>query len=422
MVQPAIVERLLTTPVVTATRRRINNAFVIMGVETGGNVATALPPNTPTLFRSAPARAAAATGADITNGVAAGDYSVVHHTAQTRGILHSIDPAVRANIRVVDEPLILVNVDQTGAAPPTTNQWNDAIDSLASIRTRYPNIQVTLITVPDYDFLRAATSPYDAVTPTASEGSIPWLARLNTVARDLGADIVLGYPASFSVAEARFWAARNYQSEVALTGPGAQGENATVAAATSMAPVWARSALEIEQDGRGGITGHGVSFHWMPAEGLTGVVPRITQSYTLETTDNFLLKEAGIMTPFNEVGEWVFDGDFVGKDYSTNPPDPRTDVLSVKRYSRSLQQRMQLAARSTFRGGWRGQAFFDHLLSTMRAILRNDAVAGKITDEWSAFELDPARNPATTARVGYRFVPIHPLFTVELEGHIELPS
>ena len=418
MVSPLITARQVTTPVTTATRRRINETYILMGVATGGNVNTALPINTPRRFHNAPVRAAAATGAAITAGVAAGDWSVVFNEAVDRAITNTLDFYLREGWSHVDVDVIVVRVEQTGAAPPTTAQWNAAIASLPLIRTLYPTLHPSAVIVPDFEFVRDGSSPYAAATPPTA---IPWLARLDSAAEDLGATVILGTSPSFTRSEMIVWAAANYQSDVALTAPGARGEDATAAKAYSSAASFVWSMLEREEDGIRGHVGRGVPLFMMPAEGINGIVPSITQSIELESTDDFLLNQAGINALVNYGGRWRWKGDYIGKDFSSTPPNPLTDILSVKRYARTLQTYMEGVVIDAIVEGLRGDEWFNHVIQTGNAHMTNDVAAGKI-QSGEMFRLDPPVNPATTARIGYRFAPYHPFISAELEGHIELPT
>lgn len=421
MVTPLIQERLVTTPVVTAERRRINESYIIIGTATGGNADTALPVNTPTLFRSAPARAAAATGGEITAGVLAGDWSVVHNDAQTRDITNTLDYYIREGYTHVDEPVIVIRAARTGAAPPTTAQMNAAIDSIAQIATRYPNLHPSAVVAPDLDFARATSNPYGPLTPSSTVGAIPWLARLNSAADNIGAIVVLGGSPSFTRAQAVFWANRNYQSRVVLTFPGVMGDDAQAANARSSAPNFVWSMLEAEENGRGGVSGRGTNLNMMPAEGVNGIVPAISQSYDLESTDDFLLEQAGITVLFNHGGTWRWKRVLFGKDYSTNAPEPRTDSVAVIRYLQHLQVSMRDIGIDALDVGYRGEDFFNSVITRGTALLEADIAAGRV-ESGRVFKLDPAVQPATTARVGYEVAPFYAFRSVEMEGHVTLPT
>ena len=424
MVTQLVEQSLSVTPITQVTRPTINEATVILGTGDGGNVATALPPNTPTLFRYAPPRTAAATGAAIAAGVADGDWSAVFNVAQTRGILNTLDFNGRNQWAHVNEEAILIHVAHTGSAPPTNAQWEAAIDSMAQIATRYPNHAPSIVIVPDYDFLRDAASPYDATTPTGSVGAIPWLPRLISQAEDIGAIVVLCGSPTFTRAEAQLWAARNRGpagSKVVAVWPGAQGSDHTAANALSSAPNLAWSVLEVEERGRGGVSGRGTPLNLMPAEGLIGIVPAISQSYDREDTDDFLLEQAGITVPFNHGGEWRWKRVLFNRDYSTTAPDPRTDSVSVQRYLQRLQVEARNIALQAFEAGLRGEDFFNGVIQRLNGVLAAHREE-KLVQSGRAFRQNPAINPATTANIGYQVAPYYDFDAVNLRGEIDLPE
>lgn len=423
MTMPMVQESLTTTPITQISTRQIDERYILMGTGSGGNIDDVLPVNTPRLFRSAPPRAAAATGNAITAGIAAEDWSVAFHEAQARSLLNTLDYYAREAWSHVNEEIVFIRVAQTGNAPPTTAQWEAAIASIPQIRTTIPGDLPSFAVVPDYDFLRDAASPYDPTTPSNTVGAIPWLARLASAMQDLGGFVVIGGSAEFTRAEAEFWLARNRPSgsNVVAVFPAVQGSDATAANARSSAPNFVWSVLESEEAGRGAVRGRGTPLNLMAAEGVTGIVPAITQSFGREDTDDYLLEEAGAVVLFNYEGDWVWKTVRVNKDYSTTPADPRTDSVSVRRYLQHLQVQVRLAALQAFRQGLRGDDFFNGVIRRINGVIRRDQNNGLI-QSGSAFRLDPAVNPATTARIGYRVAPYYDFESVVLEGHIELPT
>lgn len=359
---PAIVNiNEIASAAAAATERiHIDESIGLIITATGGNVATALPEFTPILFRRASVQAAALTGADITRAIQDEDWSGVFWRAQEAtpaGIQNTGDPIIRAIFAQIDDELIVVRIPNGAAgAPPTDANIERGIAAMSDAETsvgRKPGI----VFIPEFNVPRSTVSPYAPIVPPGGNFSaLGYLSELNGLAEDNDAIGLISGAGLYTRAQAIDWAEANRADHLEALWPRVRGTDATIA--NSLDPSTYRAIAILEQENRH--TGRGTPLSAIPAPGVNGVVPGISQSLTSDSADTALLTDAGITTLIHQRSQFYWIGGTFNQDVTGGPS--LAEITSVERLKQEIIELLEVIAFEGLTSGLPvSRAFFERV-------------------------------------------------------------
>ena len=366
-----------TAPAAAPPRRiRIDESIGIIGTAAGGNVATALPENEPLLFRGASVQSAALTGAAITRAIADEDWAGVFWRAAeaASGLTNTLDPTVREIGAALDDEMIVVNVPAgTGGAPPTTASMEAGIAAMNTANARLGR-KPGIIIIPEFTVPRADSGDYAPEVPGGGFAALDFLSELDGLAQDNGAIALICGAGNYTRANAIGWAEANRSPHIEALWPRVRGSDGTVANSKDTSITRAIAILEHEKANRG----RGAPLSIIPAPGVTGTVPGITQGLQSTTADSALLTSAGITTLIHFGSQFWFAGGNFNQDLSGGP-DLTTEVISTQRLIDEIIYGLELIAFEILTSGHPvSPAFFEAMENLGTAYLGQYVQSGRL--------------------------------------------
>ena len=357
---PAIINITQATSGIIAPPPRINidESIGIIGTAAGGNVSTALPVNEPLLFRRSAVRDSALSGAAITRAIADEDWSGVFWRAQeaTPGLTNTLDPTMRTIFAALNDEAIVVHIPAgTGGAPPTNASVEAGIAAMDTAETRTGR-KPGIILIPEFTMPRATSGDYAPDVP-ASFSALGFLTELNGLAKDNAAIALISAGGNYTRANAVAWGAANRADHIEALWPRVRGSDGT--AANSLDPTVYRAIAILEHEAA--IKGRGTPLSIIPAPGVNGTVPGISQSLGNANADTALLTSAGITTLLHQGNQYYFVGGNFNQDLDGGP-DITTEMISVERLLQEIVEGLEVIAFEALTSGLSvSQAFFERV-------------------------------------------------------------
>ena len=211
-------------------------------------------------------------------------------------VTDSLDYAVRDVVNNSDANAVVVRVpNNTGGAPPTESVMQTGIQALLRSQA-VTGLKPTVLIAPYFGYARATASPWAALPTAVSAGG--WVETLSNTADELDGIGVIGAPSNLTRAQLQTWLANNKGNKIVAATP-ATGVDA--GAYRDTAPSYAISMLA--QEAANG--GRGANLNMMPALGITGQQPPLTQSYTRDDDDvSELVDDGGFVLFYHNGWRW----------------------------------------------------------------------------------------------------------------------
>ena len=354
----------------------IDESIGIIGTGTGGNVATAFPVNEPLLFRNASTQSQALTGAAITRAIADEDWAGVFWRSQeaAAGLTNTLDPMIRLITRTLQDEIIAVRVPNGASGAPPSNAAIEA--GIAALNTANARLgrKPGIIFIPEFNVPRETTGDYDPTVPGSGFAALGYLQELNGLAKDNGAIALISGAGNYTRTNAVAWAQANRADHIEALWPRVRGIDATVENSIDTSVYRAISILEQENKHQG----RGTPLSVIPAPGVTGTVPGITQGVQSATADTALLTSAGITTLMHFNNQFYFYGGNFNQDL-TGGPDLTSEVISTMRLTEELIGGLEVIAFEVLTSGHPiSQAFFEAMENRGTAFLNLYVESGRL--------------------------------------------
>ena len=366
-----------SAPAAAPPRRiRIDESVGVIGTATGGNAATALPENEPLLFRQASVQSAALTGAAITRAIADEDWAGVFWRAAeaAAGLGNTLDPTIRKISVALDDEIIAVKIPPgTGGAPPTNESIEAGIAAMNTANARLGR-KPGIIIIPEFTVPRADSGDYAPEVPGGGFAALGFLSELDGLAQDNGAIALICGAGNYTRANAVDWAEANRSPHIEALWPRVRGSDGTVANSEDTSVDRAIAVLEHEKAN----SGRGTPLSIIPAPGVTGTVPGITQGLQSTTADSALLTSAGVTTLIHFGRQFWFAGGNFNQDL-TGGPDLTTEVISTQRLIEEIINGLELIAFEALTSGHSvSPAFFELMENRGTAYLNQYTQSGRL--------------------------------------------